>query len=171
MIISSQCDVLLGNLGCWHSCGCHLTQITHPKTVVDHVHPLITTTLLDGRGPPAGQCSLTHHKHRLRNSLRNTVKGPRCWPGLQIPQIPDRATVGHAGAGLIHGGPPPQHTGPRASTIKRPGARHHRTPSEVLSPCLDRSELFWLHKGNRHHIRQVVIMLCLSCVCISYRSP
>ena len=58
--------------------------------------------------------------------------------------------------------PTPQHIVPRGSTIKRPGAIHHRTSSEVLSPCLDRLELFWLHKGNLHNIRQVVIMLCLS---------
>ena len=42
----------------------------------------------------------------------------------------DRASVGPAGAGLIHGGPTPQHT------TKCPGARHQRTPSEVLNPFL-----------------------------------
>ena len=44
-------------------------------------------------------------------------------PGSQS----DQASVRRAGAGLIHGDPTPQHPGPRGSTIKCPGARHHRT--------------------------------------------
>lgn len=35
-------------------------------------------------------------------------------------------------------------------------------PSDILwSPCLDRSELFWWHKGNLPNIRQVVSTLWL----------
>ena len=75
--------------------------------------------------PSRTMCPDTLHT-LLRNSSRNIIKCPRCWPGLQIP----------------HGGLTLQHTGPRGSTIKRPGARLCRPPSEDLSPCLDRSELF-----------------------------
>ena len=69
----------------------------------------------------------------LRNSSRNTIKGPRSRVGLQIPQTPIWSSICKTcWAGLIHGGLIPQHTGPRGSTIKHPGARHHRTSSEVL---------------------------------------
>lgn len=38
--------------------------------------------------------------------------------------------------------------------------RYHSMPSEVFwSPWLNKSELFWRHKGNVQDIRQVVIML------------
>ena len=63
-----------------------------------------------------------------------------------------------------HTCPIPQHTEPRGSTLKRSGARHCRTPSEVLSPWFDRSELLWLHNRNFYNIRKVFIMLCLICV-------
>ena len=86
----------------------------------------------------------------LRNSSRNTIKVLTGPPNSPEPQS-DRASVGPAGAGLIHRGPTPKHTGPRGSAVKK--------RSEVLS--LDRSELFWLHEGNLHNHRQVVIMLCL----------
>lgn len=49
-------------------------------------------------------------------------------------------------------------------------ARHHRTPPDVLRPCLYGLEPFRLHKGNLHIIKQVVLMLwqiivCMYCVC------
>ena len=98
----------------------------------------------------------------VRNSLINTIRGPRCWPGLQSPQIPVWSSICKTcWSRSDPWRPTPQHTGPRGSTIKHPGARHHRTTSEVLSPCLDRSELLCLHKGNLHNIRHVVIIVCL----------
>ena len=43
---------------------------------------------------------------------------------------------------------------------KRPGARSHRAPLEVLySPCLGESELFRQYMEDQEHIRQVVITL------------
>ena len=50
--------------------------------------PHITTTLPDGRGPPSRTTWPDTPQTLLRNSSRNTIKGPRFWPGLQIPQIP-----------------------------------------------------------------------------------
>ena len=44
----------------------------------------------------------------LRNHSRNTIKSPRCWLGLQIPQIPMRSSICKMWCtGLIHGGPTP----------------------------------------------------------------
>ena len=40
-------NVLLGNLGCRHSCGGHLTHTKHLNTIVDQVHPPVATA------PPA----------------------------------------------------------------------------------------------------------------------
>lgn len=48
--------------------------------------------------------------------------------------------------------------------MKRPGTRHYRKHSEVFSPSLHGSELFWLHEENLHSIRQVVRMFCLIAV-------
>ena len=73
----------------------------------------------------------------LRNSSRSTIKGPRCWPSLQIAQIPIWKSI-------------------CTTCWSRSDPRRPHPP-----PCLDRLELFWLHKGNLHNIRQVVMMLCL----------
>ena len=60
--------------------------------------------------------------------------------------------------------PHPRHTGPRGSTIKGPGARHHRTPSEVLSPCLTGQSCF----GKINVYKQVFVfykaVLKVSCI-------
>ena len=149
---------MAANVGC-----CCLTHTIHPNTVVDQGYPLIPTTLPNGSGPPAGQCGPgTQQTAQGTQWMAQGVYRASKFPRSQS----DRASVRHAGAGLVHGGPTLQHTRLKGSTIKCPGARHHRTPSEVLSPCLDRSELFWLHKGNLHNIRQVVRMFCLIAISV-----
>ena len=99
----------------------------------------------------------------LRNSSGDTIKGLRCWSSLQIPQIPIWSSIcrtcwSRSDPSRPH---PSNIQDPLESTMKCPGARHQRTPSKVLNPCLVRSELFWSHKRNLHNNRQVVIMLCL----------
>ena len=78
LIIPSQCDDLLGNLRCWHSCECHLKLTTHANTVVDHVHPLITTTLPDGSGPHPQQDSAPWHTvNTAQEQLEQHSKRPK----------------------------------------------------------------------------------------------
>lgn len=50
LILLLQCNVLLGDLGLWHSCGCHLMCYKHLKTFADPVHPLMATAPPDGGG-------------------------------------------------------------------------------------------------------------------------
>ena len=68
------------------------------------------------------------------NGLRGATISLRCWLGLQIYQISVQSNICEM-----------------CWTNK----------SDPWSPCLDRSGLFWQHKGDQHNIRQVVIMLCL----------
>ena len=73
------------------SCSCQVAFVWMPLDT-NHLsnqccrHLLITTTLPDGSGPPAGQCALTHHT--AQEQLEEHNKDPQCWLGLQIPQIP-----------------------------------------------------------------------------------
>ena len=92
-----------------------------------------------------------HTANTAQAQLKEHNKGPKVLTGPQIPIWSSICKIcwSRSDPWMLH---PP--------TLKRPGARHHRTPSEVLGPCLDSSELFWLHKGNLHKIRQVAIMLC-----------
>lgn len=93
LIASLHCNVLLGNLGTWNLCGCHLTCTTHPRTIAAQVQPLMVTTPPDGSGPPAEQCFPDTLQKLLRNGVRSTTKSPRCWPGLQIHQIPIQSSI------------------------------------------------------------------------------
>ena len=130
--------------------------------------PLITTTLAMA---PRQDSVPWHTANTAQEQLEEQNKGPKVLTGTPI--SPDPNLKEHLEDLLNRSNPwrpHPKHTRPREFTIKGPGARHHRTHSEVLIPCLDRSELFWLHKGKLHNIRQVVIMLCLIsvCVCITF---
>lgn len=53
-----------------------------------------------------------------------------------------------------------QPTGPQGS-ISIVSAKTLSTPSDVLGPGADRSQLFWCHEKDQLGIRQVVIMLGL----------
>ena len=87
LIVSLECNDLLGNLGSWYSCGCCVEHITHPNTNVDEIHPFMVTVLPDSSDPPSmSMCTDTPQKLH-KNGLRNTIKSPSWWPGLQIPQI------------------------------------------------------------------------------------
>ena len=107
----------------------------------------------------------THHPSKHLLETKYTPSSQQHYPKAMAPPQQDNApwhTANTAQEQLEEHNKGPevlatQHTGPRGSTIKRPGARHHRTPSEVFSPRLDRSELFWLHKGNLHNTRQVTL--------------
>ena len=95
------------NLGCWHSCGCHLTRTTHPTTVVDQVPHHHNNTTRWQRLPCRTVCPDTLQT-LLRNSSRNAIKAPRCWTGLQIPQIPIWSSICRTcRGGLIQRGPTP----------------------------------------------------------------
>ncbi|XP_049896196.1 zinc finger SWIM domain-containing protein 7 isoform X2 [Epinephelus moara] len=51
-----QCNVLLGDVWSWRSCGCYLTPFTPPKHRCRLCNPPLTATVLpDGSGPPAGK--------------------------------------------------------------------------------------------------------------------
>ena len=62
---------------------------------------------------------------------------------------------------------PPKHRNQRIQ-CQHPNARRHRTPPDVLCPCLNRPELFWQHKWNLQNTKQVVLMLWLIGVCPSW---
>ena len=60
-------------------------RTTHPNFVVD----LITTTHYQWQWPPPSRTMCPDTPQTLLGtSSRNTVKGPRCPPGLQLPQNP-----------------------------------------------------------------------------------
>lgn len=126
--ISLQHNVLLGNL--W-SCGCYFGMYHQPKHC----------------------CRPTPPKR-----LRDTTKGPWCWPSHQIPQIlmqlsicrmhqnkgnPWRPNPTIHGTGRIH--------------CQCFGARHHGLPPEVPVG----SEPLQRHKRG-HKIKQVVLMWLIS---------
>lgn len=88
--------------------------------------------------------------HTTKTAPECLDKSQRCWLGLQIPEIWS-ASLGRVGTSLIHA--PPQTFWTQTINNKPLNAKHHKTPPEVLWPCLDRSELFWLRKENLHNIR------------------
>lgn len=106
LIVSLQCNVLLGSLRAWQSCGCLLTQITHPNTFVDKVHPLIAKTLYHGSDPPSRTMLPAAPQKLLRKGVKSNPWRPQ-----------------------------PQNIYPGYNHYKRPDDRHLRTPPEVLWPC------------------------------------
>ena len=66
----------------WLSCACKHTDCCGPSTPRHHNN----TTWR--QWPPSRTTCTDTPQTLLRNSSRDTINGPRCWPGLQIPQIP-----------------------------------------------------------------------------------
>ena len=162
IIILLQCNVL-GNLASWQSCGWHLTHTIRLNTNAGQVHLLMATAFCD----VSTMHSDKQHK-LLRNSLRNTTKSPRCWSGLQSPQIRTQSSIYRMCWKKYNPwkpNPPTYRT--QRIHYQHPGARHHRTPPEVLRPCIDRSDLLYLYRGNLHNSRSLFFMFWLICVCSS----
>lgn len=136
LIISSQCNVLLGNLEFQH-----LWKLPAPNTTADQVHPLMVPAFPHCSGGP---CTLMHCN-----------KGSDLAPEFPT-SLSDRAYVVCARTSPIHDSPPnPQD--PRDSVA----ASWCQTPRETLCRCLDGSELPWGHSGDLCNIRQAGLMLWL----------
>ena len=149
------CELIISSQFCWETSGpsnhVDATWHTTPShTAIDQEHLLMATALLIASGPPSRTVCPDTPQKLLRNSLRNNKnKSPRHWPGLQVPQMPIQSSIcGTCWIKCDPGRPLP----PTYRHTYGPGARHPRTPPEVLWPCLYRSELFWLYKGNLHII-------------------
>lgn len=102
-----QCDAL-GKPWEWHE---HL-----PKHCC-HVDVFMEMVFPDGRCLFQQKTYPASKQKQFMNCLRSTTTTSlRCWLGLQIPQIPSRASVGCAGqASPIHGGPTTNLTGLKGS--------------------------------------------------------
>ena len=88
-------NVLQGNLGSWHSRGCHLSQITHPNTLGEQEqHPPMVTAFLDCcEQDNVSWHTIAQEWHKELKASKLAPKFPRsqsCW-----------SSVGSAGASLI----------------------------------------------------------------------
>lgn len=66
--------------------------------------------------------------HTANTAQRNTIKGPRCWPGLHIPQIPNRSSICKT---CWSRSDPLKAPPPNMQDPEHPWC-HHRTPSVVI---------------------------------------
>lgn len=90
--------------------------------------------------PPAGQ-------YASRNDPRKVTKGARCSPVLQIPHISISSSICWTCWNKSTEAPPCDPQGPKGPTSNIPGPDITGHPSEVSCPCLDKSVLFWWHRG------------------------
>lgn len=92
----------------------------------------------------------TMHPDTPKKLQRNTTKSPRCPPGLLNSPYPN--PIEHLWDVPGNESDPWRLHSPTRRTQrihnKCPGARHSRTPAEVLTPCLDWSELFLAAQGE-----------------------
>ena len=83
LIISSQCDVLLGNFGSWDPFMWMPHDTHHPsKTLLWTKYN--KTALPNARGSPSSSMHFQAWQKLLRNRLRSVTKNPRHWLGLQL---------------------------------------------------------------------------------------
>lgn len=92
-----------------------------------------------GPSPPPHSNGKPQKLHK--NGLRKVIMAKSFAKASKFPRSQsDQASVGWAGTSLIH----PQTYRIQRIDYKYPGARHLRTPPELLWPYLDGSELCWL---------------------------
>ena len=105
---------------CWETFGpsIHVGATWHEPPIQNS--PMV---LSNGRGPPAGQCHLTHHKNCPgTQELKASTGSPNTLDPNPVVPNPRQ----------IRGGPQASTYRPQRIHNKRPGARHDRKHSEVL---------------------------------------
>ena len=161
-----QCDALgnalLGNTG---SCGCYCAMHHLPKHCCRPCTPFMETVFPDGCGLFQQDNVPCHKAGMVWGAQQQGVDLASKFPRSQS----NRASVGCAGqTSPIHGAPTSQLTGLKGSATNTlvPDTTAHLQGSSGVMP-------WWVWavlatKVDQHNIRQVVIMLCLICVCMNY---